>query len=150
MDHLQSQYTGRHAIDILALQDEMRQYHINHKGIPEYINSLEGVQRRAKRAGDSDEYAITDATLLLIASTAMLKTQQFPRVNGEWENLARTGKIWPKWKAMYKRAQASACVKKLAADRQGQFGGMAAAGTTSGETLADSTLRPLQRLPRPQ
>jgi hypothetical protein len=127
IDHLQAQCTGRHAIDILALQDEMRQYHIECEGIPEYINALEDAQRRAKRAGDDGEYVVTDATLLLIASTAMLKTQQFPRVNDEWEDLPRVGRTWLAWKAMYKRAQAKARVKKLAADGQDQFGGVAAA-----------------------
>ena len=62
IDHLQSQCTGRHTIDILALQDEMRQYHVEFEGIPEYINALEDAQRRAKRAGDDGEYVVTDAT----------------------------------------------------------------------------------------
>ena len=141
LDHLQSQCTGRHAMDILAFQDEMRQYHLEYEGIPEYINALEDAQRRAKRAGVNDEYVITDATLLLIASTAMLRTQQFPRVNDKWEDLSRTGKTWSRWKTMYKQAQAKARVKKLAAEGQDQFGGMAGAGqhprggTSSGGTV---------------
>jgi len=48
----------------------------NAGGIPEYINALEDAQHRAKRTGDNGEYNVTDTTLLLIASTAMLKTQQ--------------------------------------------------------------------------
>jgi len=40
IDHLQAQCTGRHDIDILALQDEMHNYHIEYEGIPEYINAL--------------------------------------------------------------------------------------------------------------
>ena len=55
------------------------------------------------RVGDDGEYVIIDTTLLLITSTAMLKTQQSPRVNDEWEDLQRAGKTWAKWKAMYKR-----------------------------------------------
>jgi len=57
----------------------------------------------------------------------MLKMQQFPRVNDAWENLPRATKTWATWKAMYKRAQAKARVKKLAANEQDQFGGVAAA-----------------------
>ena len=76
--HLQDQCTGRHAIDILALQDELRGYHLEHEGIPEYINALEDAQRRAKCAGEDGEYAITDATLLLIASTAMAQNATIP------------------------------------------------------------------------
>ena len=96
IDHLQAQCTGGHAIDILALRDEMRQYHVEYEGIPEYINALEDAQRRAKQAGNDGEYVITNATILLIASTAMLKTQQFPCVNDEWEDLPRAEKIWAK------------------------------------------------------
>ena len=118
IDHLEAQCTGRHAIDILALQDEMHNYHIEYEGIPEYINALEDAQRRAKRAGGDREYVITNATLLLIASTVLLKIQQFPRVNDKWEDLARAEKTWAKWKAMYKREQSKARVKKLAADGQ--------------------------------
>lgn len=143
LNHLQSQCTGRHAVDILAMQDEMRAYHLEYEGIPEYINALEDAQRRAKRAGDDGEYIVTDATLLLIASTAMLKTQQFPRVNDEWEDMPRAERTWPKWKAMYKRAQANARVKKLAADGQDQFGGMAApGGNARGVRFAPVTAQP--------
>ena len=127
IDHLQVQCTGRHTINILALQDEMRNYHIEYEGILEYINALEDAQRRVKRAGNDREYFVNNATLSLIASTAMLKMQQFPRVNDEWEDLLRATKTWPTWTSMYKRVQAKARVKKLAADGQDQFGGVAAA-----------------------
>ena len=48
LDHLQAQCTGRHAIEILALQDKMRNYHLEYEGIPKYINALEDAQRRSK------------------------------------------------------------------------------------------------------
>ena len=39
--HLQRHATGRHAFDLLALMENMRQYHLEHEGVPEYINALE-------------------------------------------------------------------------------------------------------------
>ena len=33
--HLQRHATGRHAFDLLALMDQMRQYHLEHEGVPE-------------------------------------------------------------------------------------------------------------------
>ena len=33
--HLQRHATGRHAFDLLALMDQMRQYHLEHKVVPE-------------------------------------------------------------------------------------------------------------------
>ena len=48
--HLQAGCTGRHALDLLALHNEMQRYHLEFEGIPEYINMLEESQRQAGRA----------------------------------------------------------------------------------------------------
>ena len=66
LTHLQRHTNGRHAFDLLALMDQMRQYHLEHEGIPVYINALEGL------SDESNE--IADGTLLLIASTSILKS----------------------------------------------------------------------------
>ena len=52
----------------------MQRYHLEVEGIPEYINMLEDAQRQAGQAGR----AISDKTLLLFASTAMLTSEGFP------------------------------------------------------------------------
>ena len=80
LSHIQAGCTGRHALDLLALHNEMQRYHLEVKGIPEYINMLEDAQRQAGRAGRT----IADKTLLLFASTAMLTTEKFPRANDDW------------------------------------------------------------------
>ena len=49
---------------------------------------LEDAQRQAGRAGR----AISDETLLLFASTAMLTSERFPRANDAWEDRAETDK----------------------------------------------------------
>ena len=46
----------------------MQRYHLEVEGILEYINMLEDAQKQAGRAGRT----ITDKTLLLFATTAML------------------------------------------------------------------------------
>ena len=51
MTHLQTGCTGRHALDLLALHNEMQRYHLEVEGIPEYINMIEDAQRQAGRAG---------------------------------------------------------------------------------------------------
>ena len=43
--HLQAGFTGRHALDLLALQNEIQRYHLEVEGIPKYINMLEDAQR---------------------------------------------------------------------------------------------------------
>ena len=51
---------------------------------------LEDAQRQAGRAGR----AISDDTLLLFASTAMLTSERFPRANDAWEDKAEPDKTW--------------------------------------------------------
>ena len=66
------------------LHNEMQRYHLDIDGIPEYINMLEDAQRQAGLAVRT----ITDNTLLIFASTAMLTTERFPRANDDWEDRA--------------------------------------------------------------
>ena len=116
--HLQVGRTGRHALDLLALHNEIQRYHLEVKGIPEYINMLEDAQRQAGRAGR----AISDETLLLFASTAMLTSERFPRANDAWEDRAEVYKTWAAWKLAYKQAHAKAIVKAQAHGGNIKFG----------------------------
>ena len=45
--HLQSMCGGLHALDVLALQDQMHNAHKYSEGIPEYINTLEDGRDKA-------------------------------------------------------------------------------------------------------
>ena len=86
--HLQAGCTGRHALDFLALHNEIQRYHFEVKGIPEYINMLEDAQQQDVRAGRT----IADETLLFFASTAMLTSECFPRANDVWEERSERDK----------------------------------------------------------
>ena len=66
----------------------MQSYHLEVEGIPEYINMLEDAQNKAGRVGRM----ITDKTLLLFASTAMLSTERFPQTNNNLEDRAESNK----------------------------------------------------------
>ena len=72
--HLQAGCTGRHALNLLALHNEVQRCHLEVEGIPEYINMLEDTQRQAVLAGRT----IVDKNLLLFASTAMITSERFP------------------------------------------------------------------------
>ena len=74
--HLQRHANGRHAFDLLTLMDQMRQYHLEHEGIPEYINVLEDAQNTAALSSASN--TIADGMLLLIASTSNSKVTEVP------------------------------------------------------------------------
>ena len=86
--------------------DQMCQYHLEHEVIPEYINALEDAQKMAALSDESNE--IADGTLLLIASTSILKSQRFPRANKKWEDLTKDTQTWGAWKVLYKDAHAKA------------------------------------------
>ena len=84
LSHLQSGCMGRHALDLLALHNEMQHYHIEVEVIPEYINMLEDAQKQAGRAGQT----IANETLLLFATTIILITKRYPHANKDWEDCA--------------------------------------------------------------
>ena len=71
MARLQSMCGGLHALDVLALQDQMHNAHKDSEGIPEYINTLEDGRDKAGRAGAP----ISEKNLIIIATKAMLTTE---------------------------------------------------------------------------
>ena len=95
--HLQELRVGLHATDVLTLQNEMQTYHEDMEVIPTYVNKLEDAQKQSNRAGNP----ITDTTLLLFASNAMLRTDRFPRSNEIWEDLPSDKQTWARWKTIY-------------------------------------------------
>ena len=66
----------------------MQHYHLEVEGIPEYINMPEDAQKQAGQAGRT----ITDETLLLFASMAMLTTERYPQAKNYWEDRSKDGK----------------------------------------------------------
>ena len=71
----------------------MQRYHLKVEGILEYINMLEDAQKEAGRVGQT----ITDETLFLFATTAVITTARFPRAIVDWEERAERDKSWLRW-----------------------------------------------------
>ena len=71
---------------------------------------LEDAQRQASRAGRN----ITDDTLLLFASTAMLTSERISRANDDWEYRAKQDKTWATWILTYKQSHTNVRVKAQA------------------------------------
>ena len=120
LNHLWASCTGLHSLDVLALRDSMRTMHKDSEGIPEYINALEDAQRRSRRAGDAN--AFSNTYLVMVATSAMLSTQQFETTNEKWEDLLPEEKTWALWKKMYKSAESKAKVRHIATGGKDQFG----------------------------
>ena len=119
LEHLRVICVGTHEIDILDLQDQMRELHLKVDTIPEYIEAMEKAQEQARRA----ENEISEAMVVNMATRAMLATERYPKANDDWEDLDKPQRTWATWKTMYRAADLKAKIKKKA--RHAQFGGMA-------------------------
>ena len=122
LDHLQSICGGLHAIDVLALQNKMQEYHKDSEGILEYINALEAAQNKSKRGTGNN--LITDKTLLLIATNMMLKTIAHPQTTDKWEDLDAAAQTWNAWKAAYKTSGMKDRVRLLATGKNSAHGAL--------------------------
>jgi hypothetical protein len=88
LNHLHDRSGGLHALDMVSLTIQMSQYCKGTPIIPKYIQLLKDVQRKAARAG----LPVTDQTLTILASTALLAADTFPRTTILWEELAPADK----------------------------------------------------------
>jgi hypothetical protein len=82
---------------MVLLTIQMSQYYEGTLDIPEYIFLLEDAQRKASRAW----LPITNHTLTVLASTAILAADTFPHTTELWEELDLAGKTWAAWKTAY-------------------------------------------------
>jgi hypothetical protein len=96
-NHLCKRSGGLHALDMVLLTIQMSQYYQGTPDIPEYIFLLEDAQCKAARAC----LPITYQTLTILASTALLAANTFPRTTELWEELDPTDKTWAAWKTVY-------------------------------------------------
>ena len=75
--HLQVTCGGLYALGVLKLKNNMQQYQLNSEGTPKYIKNIEDNQAKAERANNP----ITDATLVIIVTNAMLIMKKLPCAN---------------------------------------------------------------------
>jgi hypothetical protein len=85
-DHLCERSSGLHTLDMVLLTIKMSQYYKGLPDIPEYNFLLEDAQCKAARAC----LPVTDQTLTVLASTALLAADTFPRTTELWEELDPT------------------------------------------------------------
>ena len=99
-------------------------------GIPEYIHTLEDAQAKAAQA----KVPITDTMLRIIANSAMLQTEQYPRANDEWEDMPVADHTWDKWKLLYWTAAKKAAIKAKATGGKELFRSANAATVSTDES----------------
>ena len=106
--HLQAKCGEIHALNVPTLKNEMQLYHLNIEGISEYINELKNAQAKVEQANTS----ITDTTLFIIATSAVINNEQFSRSKKDWEELDAAQRMWEEWKTTYHVAAKTAAIKK--------------------------------------
>jgi hypothetical protein len=89
-DYLCKRSSGLHALGMELLIIQMSQYYEGMSDIPKYIFLLEEAQRKAARA----PLPVTNQTLTVLASTALLATNTFPCTTELWEELDPVNKTW--------------------------------------------------------
>jgi hypothetical protein len=82
-NHLRKRSSGLHALDMVLLTIQMSQYYKGTPDIPEYIFLLKDAQRKAARA----RLPVSNQTLTVLASTALLAANTFPHTTELWEEL---------------------------------------------------------------
>ena len=86
--HLRKTARGTHKVDILELQDQIRELNLKGDYIPEYIE-IEATEKAQEQSEHADN-KVSDATMVNIATKAMLSTERFPKTNIDWEDLSKT------------------------------------------------------------
>jgi hypothetical protein len=82
---------------MVSLTIQMSQYYEGMPDIPKYIFLLEDAQRKAARAC----LPITNQTLTVLASIALLAADTFPCTTELWEELDPANTTWATWKTAY-------------------------------------------------
>jgi hypothetical protein len=142
-DHLCKHSGSLHALDMVSLTIQMSQYYEGMPDTPEYIFLLEDAQRKAARAC----LPVTNQTLTVLASTALLAANIFPCTTELWKKKDPANKTWAAWKTAYLAAHKKRANRLHAtggADYLGQAN--SAHATTLNPCLFDSINNTLKNL----
>jgi hypothetical protein len=142
-NHLCECSGGLHALDMVSHTIQMSKYYKGTPDIPKYIFLLEDAQCKAARAC----LPVTDQTLTVLASTALLGAGTFPCTTELWEELDPANNTWAAWKTAYLAAHKRRA-NRLRATRGADYLGRAnsAHSTTLNPGLLDSIDNALDNL----
>jgi hypothetical protein len=135
-DHLCKHPGGLHALDMVSLTIRMSKYYEGMPDIPKYIFLLEDTQRKAARA----HLPVTNQTLTVLASTALLAADTSPCTTEFWEELDLANNTWAAWKTTYLAAHKKRANRLHATGHEADYLGQAnsAHATTLSPGLLES------------
>ena len=90
-------------------------------GLPFESEEIQVRPRKAKRANNpvSNEY------LVMVATKAMMGSQQFPRSDNDWEDLDPLDRDWKRWQKFYLKADSRELLRRQAMGEGDKFDGAA-------------------------
>jgi hypothetical protein len=118
MAHLNTNWGGLHAIDMISLRSNMTQYYFQADGIPQFIIIMEDAQKKAKWAG----MPITNVKLVMMALAAVLVAQHFPQELHDWEGIPAINCTWRAWKVAFHLAHLKCQHQRQASGGGGPLG----------------------------
>ena len=127
---------------MITLTLQMSKYYKGTPDVPEYIQMLEDAQRKAAQMG----LPVTDQTLLVLASAALLATDTFPRTTYNWEERNPVDKTWTARKTAYLGAHKGRANRLRATGRAGNLGHANPARANQATSCLDSTDNALDNL----
>jgi hypothetical protein len=115
MSLLDANSGGLHALDMILLCMDMMQYYVQVDGIPQLIIMMEDALKKAKWDG----MPIANLELVMMALTAVLAAQHFPREVNDWEGLPAGSCMWQAWNVAFRLAHLK-CQHQLQASGGGK------------------------------
>ena len=83
LDHLTEFCAGLHTVDAVNIPQLMKELYKDLEGVPQFINSVEAVQRKSKRA----KLVINDEYLYAVALKSLLQSEEYGTETQEWSKL---------------------------------------------------------------
>ena len=98
LEHLTEFFSGLHTVDAVEIPQGMKTLFNDAEGIPQYINAMEDVQRKSKRA----KLVIIDEYMHTVALKLLLQSGEYETETREWSKLQKTQQTWTKWKTTFR------------------------------------------------
>ena len=98
LEHLTKFFSGLNTVDTVDIPQGMKTLFNDAEGIPQYINAMEDVQRKSKRA----KLVITDKYMHAVALKSLLQSGEYETETWEWSKLQKTQQTWKKWKITFR------------------------------------------------
>ena len=122
LEHLTEFCAGLHTVNAVDIPQLMKEIYKDSDGFPQFINAMEAVQRKSKRA----KLVINNEYLHAVTLKSLLQSGEYETETRECSKLPEADQTWDDWKTTFRAAYFAK--RRLEAVREGEqkpFGGSA-------------------------